>query len=163
MHGGSSIGAMGELLYLLLVVWALALPFFLGTVLAAERGRSHLWPLAGTVAGAFAFACSRTAAVERLDTITAATLPLAAAALVSLAFTAAVSRLGGTERARRWRGHRLPSGAPCTLAVLRGVLHVETPEGPLTIATPDVVHDATVVRVSWVDGTLTFLPEEDPD
>jgi hypothetical protein len=166
MHGGSSIAAMGELLYLLLVVWFLALPFFLTTVFAAERGRTALWPLAGTIAGAFAFAYTRGVA-ERLDTVPGALLPLAAAAGVSLGFTAVIHRLRGIAGGRRWRGHRLPEGTPCTLAVVDRILHLDAPGAPLPIAEPvELSHRGTVVHLGWRgrDGALltaTFLPHPD--
>jgi hypothetical protein len=168
MHGGSSIAAMGELLLLLLVVWALALPFFLSTLFAAERGRTALWPLAGTIAGAFAFVYTRRATAD-LDTIPAALLPLAAATGVSLGFTAVTRRLRGIAGGRRWRGHRLPEGTPCTLAVVDHVLHLDAPGAPLPITGAlEISHRGTVVDLAWrgPGGTIvtaTFLPHPDDE
>jgi hypothetical protein len=125
--GGSSIGAMGELLYLILAVWFLTVPLFLTLLCTAGKGRSMVWPFAGTAAGAFAFVLVREL-VAPLDVVVGALIPIAAGSLTSLSFALAVHRLPPVNRGRRWQGHLLDSGGgvACTLSVDGDALSLRT-------------------------------------
>jgi hypothetical protein len=165
---------MGELLYLILAVWFLAVPLFLTLTFSAGKGRSVVWPFAGATAGAVAFVYVRdlvAAMGERLDVVTGALIPIAAGTLASLAFTLAVHRMPAAAGSRRWRGHLLDSGgaSPCTLSVDGNALSLDTPQVRLRLPRwqlTEVARDASVVRLRWrsTEGDIasaSFLVEDD--